>query len=66
MLLVLAMVGVILRRALTLTSLAEACAARGGPVAPEAYALYRSFEPWYLAMRLLAVVAVLLAVFRPA
>lgn len=37
----------------------------GASEAPaEAYAIYRSLEPWYLAMRVLALIAVALAVFR--
>jgi hypothetical protein len=33
-------------------------------VPPHGYALYRALEPWYLAMRVLAVIAVALAVFK--
>lgn len=36
-----------------------------GPVPPAAKQLYGRLEPWYALMRILGIVAVLLAVFRP-
>ena len=36
-----------------------------GPATPEIRALYRRLEPWYWLMRVLAVCAVVLAIWRP-
>jgi hypothetical protein len=36
-----------------------------GPATDEIHAIYRRLEPWYWVMRVLAVCALLLAVWRP-
>jgi hypothetical protein len=66
MLLVLAVVLIILPRALRLGALIKALPDGPGAATPEIRAVYRWLEPWYLVMRLLAVAAVVLAVWRPA
>ena len=66
MLLVLAVVLIILPRALQLGALIKALPDGPGAATPEIRAVYRWLEPWYLVMRLLAVAAVVLAVWRPA
>jgi hypothetical protein len=66
MLLVLGVVLIILPRALRLGALIKALPDGPGAVTPEIRAVYRWLEPWYLVMRLLAVAAVVLAVWRPA
>ena len=65
MLVVLGVVLIILPRALQLGALIKALPDGPGAVTLEIRAVYRWLEPWYLAMRLLAVAAVVLAVWRP-
>ncbi|WP_164155402.1 hypothetical protein [Sandarakinorhabdus rubra] len=63
---VLAVVGIILPRALRLGTLIDALPAGPGPVTAEIRALYHWLDPFFLVMRALAVAAVVLAVWRPA
>ncbi len=64
MLIVLATVALILPRALKLGAVVAALPDGAPSVPPEGYALYRGLEPFYVLMRVLAVVAVILAVSR--
>jgi hypothetical protein len=63
---VLGEVVLILPRALRLGPLISALPAGPGPATPDIRATYRWLEPWYLLMRLAALAAVALAVWRPA
>ena len=62
---VLGVVVIILPSALKLGSLVNALPAGPGPATPDIRKLYRWLEPWYLLMRLAAVVAVVFAVWKP-
>jgi len=64
MIAVLGMVVLIFPRAIKLGGVIKALPEGASEVPEAAYSLYRSLEPWYLFMRLLAVTAVALAVFR--
>jgi hypothetical protein len=59
------MVAVILPKALQMGRQIDALPPGDGPIPPTLRASYAGLEPWFAAMRLLGVVAVLLAVFRP-
>ena len=62
---VLTTIVVILPRALRLGALVGALPPGDGPATAEIRTLYRWLEPWYFLMRAAAVVAVVLAVWRP-
>ena len=64
MIIVLGVVVMIFPRAIRLAAVISALPPGAGEVPPLGYALYRSLEPWYLAMRALALAAVALAIFR--
>jgi hypothetical protein len=64
-LVVLLIVAGIFPTALRLGQAIDALPAGDGPVPPAVKQLYGRLEPWYTLMRILGVVAVLLAVFRP-
>jgi hypothetical protein len=61
---VLATVILILPRALRLGGIIGSLPKGAAEVPAEGYAIYRRLEPWYLAMRLLALLAAALAIFR--
>ncbi len=63
---VLAIVLFILPPALKLGALIAALPEGPGPATPEIKAQYARLEPWYVAMRIAAVAAVVLAIWRPA
>ena len=65
MILVLVIVALIFPVAMKLNSAMRRLPAGPGPATDEIRDLYRRLEPWYWLMRILAVVAVLLAVWRP-
>ena len=62
---ILAAVASILPAALRLGALIRELPPGPGPATVEIRAIYRRLEPWYLVMRLAAVAAVVLAVWRP-
>ena len=62
---ILGVVAVIMPRAQRLGACVSVLPAGPGPATPEIRAVYRQLEPWFLVMRGAAVVAVLLAVWRP-
>lgn len=63
---ILAVVALILPRALRLGKRIDALPPGDGPVTEEIRRDYAALEPWYAGMRVLGVIAVLLAVWRPA
>lgn len=65
MIIVLATVVLIFPRAIKLGGVIGELPKGASEVPPEGYTLYRELEPWYLAMRVLALAAVAIAVFRP-
>lgn len=65
MILVIVIVAFIFPTAMKLNAAIKLLPAGPGPVTDEIRELYRKLEPWYWIMRILAVVAVLLAVWRP-
>lgn len=65
MIAVLVVVAVILPTALKLGGRVADLPEGPGPATPEIVGLYRRLEPWYLIMRLAAVAAVVLAVWKP-
>lgn len=62
---VLGVVALILPTALKLGALINQLPSGPGPATPEIRAIYQRLEPWYLTMRLFAVAALVLAVWRP-
>jgi uncharacterized membrane protein len=65
MIAVLVVVAIILPRALRMGGLIAKLAPGPGPASAEIRGLYRGLEPWYWLMRLLAIAAVVLAIWRP-
>lgn len=65
MLAVVAIVALIFQRQMKLNAAINALPPGPGPATEDIRVLYRKLEPWYWSMRILAVIAVLLAVWRP-
>ncbi len=65
MLLVIVIIALIFPMAMKLNAAINALPQGPGPATEDIRALYRKLEPWYWSMRVLAVIAVLLAVWRP-